>query len=338
MAFMTLPPGNSTLQIEASVGLPEGRFDKNTRFDFAGFDRPLVRSIARFDESKFAFRFLNLIFESVFNYSQPFATLNVQYLDLTPGAFTAVVPWDIPGFSTSIQITEQTLKRLREFGVKGERVGAIANMKVKTFDTSNDFYKAVYKALSAIESTLTPWDIDGLGGAEQVTTETLTRLRNFGIVDTQIAVIGTLIGQTFESVADFYKALFEALGIDNQLFSRNQWLDDLLKICLREATQTDKYAQYDISPRNQIAAIISRVKAAGVYSEVSFEKRFGEHQQLGEALTLRTQFIREEQDLVDGNFDFYSEERTEEKQNLVETLHLSGVFNYTFFNSLNGFA
>ena len=261
-----LPSGDSMLRIEAELGFPVGKFDQNTLFDFAQFDVPTERPIGQFDR--------NMRFgEAVFNYDKPFAMLDIQYLKLTPGTFTAVVPWDIAGFSVTIKITARTLVRLKTFGVPQNQMDAIATLKDRIFQTLGDFYEKLHELLPETKEN----------------TEGALRLK---------------------------------------------------KLIFQEAELSDKYARLNISPRAQIGAIVNRVKAAGVYAEINFEKRFVETQELGESFSMkgiRTSFV-ETHEMTENDFSAASVQTSSVTHELSETLRLSGVFDFTRFDSLNRFA
>ena len=121
-------------------------------------------------------------------------------------------------------------------------------------------------------------------------------------------------------------------------------LESPLHTVLREGFFTDRFTRFDISPRTQIWNIVERVKAAGVYAAVAFEKRFWEDQQLGEHhydMHLQADPRMERHILEEGDFKIASIQTPDPegiKHELSDKLLLSGVFDYTYFDSLNGFA
>lgn len=266
---MTLPHGDSVLRFEAEVGYPTGAFDRNKYFDFAQFDKPLERQIGLFDKARFdGIKTDGTRFDgAVFNYEKSFAILSMTYLRLFPGSFTAVVPWDIAGFSTVIKITERTLRRLPLFGVEAAVLDKVKGLLNKEFDSFDAFSKA------------------------------LTKLKEDKTED---------------------KALKDLIA--------------------RECDLTDKYQRFDISPRAQLSAIINRVKAAGVFATIAFEKRFWENQGLEEAFGMVWQRTPEDQGMVEANFTIESRQINEVVHEIQETFAVTGVFDYTNFDSLNGFA
>jgi hypothetical protein len=235
---VNLPIGDSTFQIEANWRTPIGRFDSDVRFDNAVFaDSETFTNevnweipadnhpIARFDD--------NIpIHNSVFTNRETFATLEISYPKRTYAAFRAVVPWSIAGFSSTIEVTRNTLDKLKIFNVP-EAILADFKTLIRTYETLESFYDAFNKV-------------------ESLPKETQDR----------------------------------------------RYLSELL---LREADLKDKYAHFHVNPRDQLAAIVERVKAAGVYSEVAFEKRFGEHQQLEDRLKIIITH-KESQEMAETNF------------------------------------
>jgi hypothetical protein len=252
-----LPPGPANLRLEAEIGLPAGLFN-NTFFDYSQFNEATIRFFGQFDSSTFD--------KTVFAYTIPMADLEVRYLRLHPGSFTVRIPWDIPGFSVNIVLTQNTLNRLVEFDVPAP----------------------VLKQLS------------------------------------------TLLNQEFEVIENFYKALdqLENPGI----------VQPYRDLILRECLFTDKFARFNISPRGQIKTIVDRVKAAGVYAVIAFEKHFFEDQQLAEQLGLVLKQAPFDQEMTESNFDIASTRTTSEQQEMSDFFSASGVFNYTGFDTLNTFA
>lgn len=254
---LVLPPGMSKLQLEAKIGLPEGSFNE-TFFDFAQFNVPTIRTFGQFDSSAFG--------KTVFAYTIPMADLEVRYLRLHPGSFTVRIPWDIPGFSVNIMLTQHTLERLAEFEVP--------------------------------QTALDP--------------------------------LAALVDQEFERIEDFYGAL-DGLDDPGAILPYR----DLI---LAECFLPDKFARFNISPRAQIKTIVDRVKAAGVYAVIAFEKRFREDQQLAERLGFLLTEQTMDQEMEEVNFDIASTQTNTLTHDISEQFATSGVFGYTKFNSLNTFA
>lgn len=254
---LLLPPGDVNLRLEAEIGVPAGVFD-NTFFDYAQFDEPTIRAFGLFDISTFG--------DAVFVYETAVAELEVRYLRLHPGSFTVRIPWDIPGFSVNIILTQHTLDRLAEFGVP------------------------------------------------QPVLDLLT----------------TLEGQEFETIEAFYAALDQLNDPDA--------ITPIRELILGECQLPDKFARFNISPRGQIKTIVDRVKAAGVYAVIAFEKRFREDQNLAEKLGLKWQEQTLDQEMTEANFDIASAQTNTLTHDMSDSFALSGVFDYTRFDSMNSFA
>ncbi len=294
---LDLPTGDSTFRIEANWGTATTNYP-----------------VARFDDNV-------PIHNSVFTNRETFAKVELAYEKLTYGAFRSVVPWDIAGFSSTIEVTKSTLYILEKSNV----------------------------------------------------------------LEADLSGFNTLIG-TYETLESFYDAFKKVKPLPEALEHRKY----LSEILLREADLKDKYARFNVHPRLQLAAIVERVKAAGVYSDVVFEKRFGEYQQL-EAylkmdLTYNTQIheldeknlqaigvlqLKEEAELKEDKLNFQAafdeqqaledslkmvqtqtqihemedkrfnvsgDTRLVEKLELEDSLKLSAIFDFTYFDSLNAFA
>jgi hypothetical protein len=103
---------------------------------------------------------------------------------------------------------------------------------------------------------------------------------------------------------------------------------------------TDKFDELSDPPRNQIKYIVDKVKAAGVFSVIAYEKRFEEAHDLSSALTVKRPFI-EEHAAEEGDFSMGSVQVPYPgglHHAMADSLITSGVFDYTSFDSLNRFA
>jgi hypothetical protein len=240
---MRLPPGDSTFQIEADWGIAGQKY-----------------AIARFDDAHPI-----ALDNTVFTNGERFASVELSYQKLQYGTFSVVLPWDIPGFSTYIKITQATLDRLKILNVPQPYLDGVEKLKK------------------------------------------------------------TEKGTTYETLKAFYDA-FDAVPEWAQLPKESKERRDWIRLLLQEARLKDKYAGFKINPRHQIAEIVERVKAAGVYSEVVFEKRFVEHQQLED----RFDWTKSEIPVVKVPLN--------ESLESADTLNLSAVFDFTYFDSQNGFA
>jgi hypothetical protein len=79
-------------------------------------------------------------------------------------------------------------------------------------------------------------------------------------------------------------------------------------------------------PRNQIRGIVDKVKAAGVFATINYEKLLADTHELGELELMR----RLQQPAVTN--------RMPVTHAISDRLHIAGVLDYTEFDSLNGFA
>jgi len=106
---------------------------------------------------------------------------------------------------------------------------------------------------------------------------------------------------------------------------------------------TDKFDEFGDHPRNQIKFIVNKVKAAGVFAEIAYEKRFGEIHQAADSLAMsgERQPLTEDQGLEERNFDIGSTQTPYPgglEHELADSLITRGVFDMTTFDSLNTFA
>lgn len=96
----------------------------------------------------------------------------------------------------------------------------------------------------------------------------------------------------------------------------------------------------DDNTRGLIRHIVDRVKAAGVYSEVNFVKNLSETHEVQDNLHIKIGHI-ENQDNREGNVtigDFKKLYGNGLPHEMDERFSVSGIFDYTSFGSLNGFA
>ena len=101
---------------------------------------------------------------------------------------------------------------------------------------------------------------------------------------------------------------------------------------------TDKFAEAEDHPRSQIAAIVNRVKAAGVKAVISYQQEFTEIHEIGDRLILQGERIwNEQQPQQHSNLKFSSEQSLTEVQEMSDSITFSGVFDFTEFDSDNLF-
>ncbi len=329
---ITLPPGDSTVQLEASAGVPAGLFD-GAFFDYAQFDNGTERALGIFNQTNFD--------ASVFMYTELVAVLTMQYKRLFPGSFTVSIPWDIPGFSASFSLLQRSLERAALFGVAPPLLEAIKPLLEKTFDTLPDYFEQLAPLLEMLELPIV------------LRQEAFQQFVQLGLPKNTIAKLQGLIGPDYPIGRSFpsLQTFFETLGLSAEdkkafypVYGLMLPLESPLHTVLREGFFTDRFTRFDISPRTQIWNIVERVKAAGVYAAVAFEKRFWEDQQLGEHhydMHLQADPRMERHILEEGDFKIASIQTPDPegiKHELSDKLLLSGVFDYTYFDSLNGFA
>jgi hypothetical protein len=103
---------------------------------------------------------------------------------------------------------------------------------------------------------------------------------------------------------------------------------------------TDHFDELRDHPRNQIKYIFDRVKAAGVFSVIAYEKRFTETHASADTLIVQRAFP-EPHLIEEGHFSLGSVQMPYPgglQHELSDALLTSGVFDYSSFDSLNGFA
>jgi hypothetical protein len=300
---MTLKVGESTLRFEAEIGLPsdhpkEHQIGLFYDEDITKYEQPkLIEQESNIIKTKRNIHYSSQtrFDEAIFDYETPVADLKVSYIRIYPGSFTAIVPWDIPGFSMSITLKDENIKRLKVFGLPQKHIDALTNWagKDKPFKRIQEFYDALN-----LFDTLSEADIND---------------------------IKTLVVRRSKT-------------IDKNFVAKTALKNLIISECLLTDT-----IDTGIDPRTQLSAIINRVKAAGIYADVAFEKRFWEHQELDEQFSMTWQRSAEEQDMQEGHLTIASVQDTIVEQEMIEQFNsspfgLSGVFDYTYFDSLNGFA
>ncbi len=118
----------------------------------------------------------------------------------------------------------------------------------------------------------------------------------------------------------------------------------IFKIIVSEAEPVaDMFDGMTIDPRRQIRYILEKVKAAGIYAKVTYEKRLTETLAVDDSLIMKGRMhpFTEEQDMQEQNFDIKSIQYPDSgglKHEMSDNLILCGVFDSTRFDSLNVFA
>lgn len=101
---------------------------------------------------------------------------------------------------------------------------------------------------------------------------------------------------------------------------------------------TDRFAEFSDHPRHQIRYIIEKVKAAGIYVGIAYEKTFTETHDVTEALQLFGKLYKaEEQPQQEAALTVYGRHTPEQDQggilhDMDEALTVSGVFDVTHFD------
>lgn len=147
---------------------------------------------------------------------------------------------------------------------------------------------------------------------------------------------------------------FDATNFDEAVFTDGNPVIEVTVSLLRYTPGTfmvripwdiDGYTeQLDLSPdkpREKIGYIVNRVKAAGTFAAITYEKYFGELQEHSDALTLENYMPVEDQDMQEANFSAATISQPYPgglEHEMKDDLTLDGVFDYTTFDSLNTFA
>ena len=106
---------------------------------------------------------------------------------------------------------------------------------------------------------------------------------------------------------------------------------------------TDNINQFGDRPREQLKYIVDKVKAAGVFAAIAYEKSFKEEHELEDRFhgIIKQQPFVEEHDLEEGKFSIggiHTPYTGGVAHEMSDALITSGVFDYTRFDSLNTFA
>ncbi|MCK6562921.1 hypothetical protein HUU39_11595 [candidate division KSB1 bacterium] len=106
---------------------------------------------------------------------------------------------------------------------------------------------------------------------------------------------------------------------------------------------TEKFDQLADNPRNQIKYIVDKVKAAGVFAVIAYDKTFSEIHKMADSFKghAQRQTLPEDHTIEEANFDIGSVQMPYPgglEHGLSDALVTSGVFDFTRFDSLNSFA
>lgn len=178
-----------------------------------------------------------------------------------------------------------------------------------------------------------PWDLPGYTVNFQITQLTLDALLAKGEMPEVVAQLEPLIGLEISTIKELTEQLTNALGEAPSADLKVAILDNVV-------ASTDKFANMTINPRTQIKGIVNRVKAAGVYAVVAYEKRFLDIHGVSTHFQMEgeMQSFLEDQEMAEANFDIGSDQFNTEEQGLSDNLILSGAFDFTSFGSMNTFA
>jgi hypothetical protein len=154
-----LYPGKNLLRLEAEVGLVKGIFDEGifdfsvfatnnadavgifnnpgavfdlATFDFAG---ELTNKVARFDEEGVYFDL------AVFAFPNPVANLEARFTRLHPATFMVKIPWDIPGFTVNLKVTESSIGQLEAAGLPLEILEKLEAVLGQEFGNEKAFFE-----------------------------------------------------------------------------------------------------------------------------------------------------------------------------------------------------
>lgn len=104
---------------------------------------------------------------------------------------------------------------------------------------------------------------------------------------------------------------------------------------------TEVLDQLADKPREQIRYIVDKVKAAGTYALINYEKNFQESHQIADLLTIQDHMPLETHEMAELNFDITSISKPYPGgliHDMQDALNLHGAFDRTRFDSLNTFA
>ena len=260
-----LPIGRSNWRIDVGIGLPQADFDLSL-FDLSTFGEGDIQDFTLFDESSFD--------ESVFPFEEKLIEASFIFDKIRPASFRVTIPWDIPGFTNDIILTEQSLQGMGEQGL----APSILTILSEAITNKSDELEEASKTKDA-----------------------------------------------------FIAFLQQELGAE--------FTPEVERMIFDQADFPDKFKQLDINPRNQIKFIIDKVKAAGVFSELAYQKQFREEHlmqdQLGVTVTNEEDHQTEDSLIISNDGSPFPGEEVHETS---DTLILSSVFDLTTFDSLNEFS
>jgi len=178
-----------------------------------------------------------------------------------------------------------------------------------------------------------PWDSPGFTTAFQLPAEARIILEKNGFVPPP-----DLEQTTYERLADLTTA--DWFVAQNNLETRDAVLEKLAPLLL---PGDDLFGLMETNPRAQIKPIVDRVRAAGVYALINYEKRFSESNDLSDLVMLSAKHraIVEDIGMLPATHDKLSvltlQKPDPETHDIGDGLTLSVMLDFTQFDSLNGF-
>jgi hypothetical protein len=157
------------------------------------------------------------------------------------------------------------------------------------------------------------------------------------VKNSQTYAVGLYDQQRFGSSAFVFTEV--AINLEMRLYKLNPGVFEV-KIPWDIPGFTDKFDEADNHPRHQIAGIVDKVKAAGVLSIITYEKLFLENHEYKDYLTVVRSPFLEEHLSEEVNFDVGSYKLPYAagiEHEISDNLLLSGVFDYTGFDTSNRF-
>lgn len=321
-----LPPGVSQLQVGAKLGYPQGQFG-SAPFDRATFDIELAEAMGRFDAEAFD--------QASFALLDPVIEVKALLYKVSPGAFTVTVPWDSPGFTSAFRLPAMSRAVLEKLGFAPP-----AGFEEKTYESlaellSDDWF-GFEKTVAEREAAL----------AALVPILIQSENDRFWLPPSAKEVLAPL---GFTPPAGFevkkYNSLTE-LAAENWLLAKRETeavhaaLEAIAPIFL---PGEDRFRLMETNPRAQIKPIVDRVRAAGVYAVINYEKRFAEWNDLSDLVVMSAEHrtLTEDIGMHPKTHDqlrvLTLQKPDPETHDIGDGLTLSMMLDLTQFDSLNGF-
>lgn len=202
-------------------------------------------------------------------------------------------------------------------------------------DPIADIKVSLDKLHPASFAIVVPWDSPGYTVKFRFKASLPARLEDSGLVPPPVLAQLALLEN--EEQSDMANVLQALSAIDEE------HLHAVLQMLLEEVEPTeDLFKTLAVNPRSQIKYIVNKVKAAGVFAVVTYEKRFVETHDIEDMLRLEGQMraFEENHEMEEHNFDLASIQQPYPgglNHELDDNLLLSGVFDFTGFDSMNGF-